>query len=213
MKASWVGGESRLLRPAAAGGIKQRDWRAGTQPDRRSSHARSLTYPASSHGPSLSLAWPLLGFCLPTLSTDHTAQGCARPNQRNSFHSPRERGKHVVPSPCTMDNLSAGQNRRHEEGRSSSGRVRRGGHLCPGMQLSPFLLVFPAPLAHTPGEVGYKVSERGVDSCKWCSGWVQTLEARTEELLAMSLFCSRGQTWPGVAGRVRGPPTATFWTL
>lgn len=34
----------------------------------------------------------------------------------------------------------------------------------------------------------------------------------TEALLAASLFCFRGQTWPGVLRRVRGPPAATFRT-
>lgn len=159
LKASWVGGESRLLRPAAAGGIKQRDWRAGTQPDRRSSHARSLTYrpqatvqacPWPGHS-SVSVCRLFLPTILPRAVRVRTKE--------TRFILLEERGKHVVPSPCTMDNLSAGQNRRHEDGRSSSGRVRGGGHLCPGMQLSPFLLVFPAPRAHTPGEVGYKVSE------------------------------------------------------
>lgn len=52
---------------------------------------------------------------------------------------------------------------------------------------------------------------RGLVQAKQRAG-CERREARTEALLAASLFCSGGETWRGVAGRVRGLPAATFRT-
>lgn len=53
---------------------------------------------------------------------------------------------------------------------SSFRRGREREHLWSGMRLSPFLLLFPPPRALTLGEVGCKVSESGVGSCKRSRG-------------------------------------------
>ena len=94
-------------------------------------------------------------------------------------------------------------------------RVREGtrtrGISGPRVRLSPFLLLFPAPRARTLGGSWLQSfrGRRGLQRAKRRAGCGRG-EARTDALLAASLFRSGGETWRGVS---RGGPGLSAATV
>lgn len=148
-----------------------RTGRAGTRPERRGSHSRSRPRPrlprSPSHRPPPSLR-PLL--YLPPLSST-SLPSPARIQTKTLFVLFREPGKTCAPlALAPWVTLRAGGSGGARSAAPRPGGDGEEGISGPRVRLSPFLLLFPAPRALTLGEVGCKVSESGVGSCKQSGG-------------------------------------------
>lgn len=210
----WPGGpgpRALTLRPRGCSpSWEGRTGRAGTRPERRGSHSRSRPRPRLPRSPSHR---PPPASLFATSFLDLTTQPCTHPNE-NPLRSLQGAGENVCSSgPCTVGHPARGWERRRQECCSSSGRGRGRGHLwSPGTTLPISSSVPCAARANSGGSWLQSFRERrGLVQAKRRAG-CGPREARTEALLAASLFCSGRETWRGVAGRVPGPSAATFRT-
>ena len=207
------GPRALTLRPRGCSpSCEGRTGRAGTRPERRGSRSRSLPRPrlprSPSHRPPPSLR-PLL-YLPPRSSTSLPSP--ARIQAKTLFVLFREPGKTCAPlALAPWVTLRAGGNGGARSAVPRPGGDGEEGISGPRVRQSPFLLLFPAPRALTLGEVGCKVSESGVGSCKQSGGRGAGPGRRGQKRSSRRLCSALGER-PGEEspGELPGPSAATF---